>query len=295
MTAILMDGRALATEVKARVAGKAKAMIDTEGVQPRLATILVGDDAPSEIYVAGKHKAAQEVGIGLETYHLPGTLPTEELAVLIRKLNADAAVNGILLQLPLPSHLDARSIIDLISPEKDVDGLTAVNVGRLFYGRGTLVPCTPKGIMELLRRYEVPLAGSRCAIINRSALVGRPLMHLLLGEDATVTVCHSRSRDLASLTREADIVVSAVGRRPHFSLTKEMIGEGAVVIDVGMNRLEGKLVGDAEFSGVAERASMITPVPGGVGPMTVAMLMENTLIAASMQIGRTKRESGALA
>ena len=199
----------------------------------------------------------------METYHLPGTSPAEDLALLIRRLNADKSVNGILLQLPLPSHLDARKMIELISPEKDVDGLTAVNMGRLFYNQGVLVPCTPKGIMELLHHYKVPLAGSRCVVINRSALVGRPLMHLLLAEDATVTVCHSKSVDFLSLTRQADVVVTAVGRRPGFTLTREMVKDGAVVIDVAMNRLHGKLVGDAEFEEVAKKASMITPVPGG--------------------------------
>jgi methylenetetrahydrofolate dehydrogenase (NADP+)/methenyltetrahydrofolate cyclohydrolase len=268
MTAVLMDGKALAAEIKARLAQEAE-MMKRVGVVPKLATILVGDDAPSKVYLAGKHRAAQEVGMALETHHLPGTSPAQDLGLLIRRLNADKSVNGILLQLPLPSHLEARMMIELISPEKDVDGLTSVNMGRLFYNQGVLVPCTPKGVMELLRHYKVPLAGSRCVIINRSALVGRPLMHLLLAEDATVTVCHSKS----------------VGRRPSFTLTREMVKDGAVVVDVAMNRLHGKLVGDAEFEEVAKKASMITPVPGGVGPMTVAMLLENTLIAAALQNG----------
>jgi methylenetetrahydrofolate dehydrogenase (NADP+) / methenyltetrahydrofolate cyclohydrolase len=284
MTAIIMDGKALAAEIKGRLAQEAE-MMKGAGIQPKLATILVGDDAPSKVYLAGKHRAAQEVGLGLETYHLPGTSPEEDLALLIRRLNADKSVNGALLQLPLPSHLDGRKMIELISPEKDVDGLTAVNMGRLFYNQGVLVPCTPKGIMELLHHYKVPLAGSRCVVINRSALVGRPLMHLLLAEDATVTVCHSKSVDFLSLTRQADVLVTAVGRRPGFTLTRDMVKDGAVVIDVAMNRLHGRLVGDAEFDEVAEKASMITPVPGGVGPMTVAMLMENTLIAAALQSG----------
>jgi len=284
MTAILMDGKALATEIKARL-GQEAAMMKGAGAEPKLATILVGDDAPSKVYLGGKHRAAQEVGIGLETYHLPGTSPADDLSLLIRRLNADKSVNGILLQLPLPAHLDPRETIEQISPAKDVDGLTAVNMGRLFYNRGILVPCTPKGIMELLDHYKVPLAGSRCAVINRSALVGRPLMHLLLAEDATVTVCHSKSLDLLSLTRQADVVVTAVGRRPGFTLTREMVKDGAVVVDVAMNRVHGKLTGDAEFEEVAQKASMITPVPGGVGPMTIAMLMENTLIATALQNG----------
>jgi methylenetetrahydrofolate dehydrogenase (NADP+)/methenyltetrahydrofolate cyclohydrolase len=254
-------------------------------VTPKLATVLVGDDAPSKVYLAGKHRAAQEVGIALETHHLPGTSPPQDLGLLIRRLNADNSVNGILLQLPLPSHLEARSMIELISPDKDVDGLTSVNMGRLFYNKGVLIPCTPKGVMELLHHYKVPLAGSRCVVINRSPLVGRPLMHLLLAEDATVTVCHSKSIDFLSLARQADVLVTAVGRRPGFTLTREMVKDGAVVVDVAMNRLHGKLVGDAEFEEVAKKASMITPVPGGVGPMTVAMLLENTLIAAALQNG----------
>lgn len=284
MTAVIMDGKALAAEVKARLAQETR-MMQGAGVEPKLATILVGDDAPSKVYVAGKHRAAKELGIRVEGFHLPGTSPARDLELLIRRLNGDKSVNGIILELPLPSHLDARQMIDLISPEKDVDGLTAVNMGHLFYNRGVLVPCTPKGIMELLGHYNVPLAGSRCVIINRSALVGRPLMHLLLAEDATVTVCHSKSVDFLSLTRQADVLITAVGRRPGFALTRDMVKDGAVVIDVAMNRVHGKLVGDAEFDEVAAKASMITPVPGGVGPMTIAMLMENTLIAAALQGG----------
>ena len=279
MTATLMDGKALAGEIKARLAEETQ-MMKGAGVVPKLATILVGDDAPSKVYLGGKHRAAQEVGVGLETHHLPGTSPADDLSLLIRRLNTDKSVNGILLQLPLPSHLDARAMIEEISPEKDVDGLTAVNMGKLFYNQGVLVPCTPKGVMELLHHYKVPLGGSRCVIINRSALVGRPLMHLLLAEDATVTVCHSKSLDFLSLTRQADVLVTAVGRKPGFSLTREMVKEGAVVVDVAMNRVHGKLTGDAEFEEVSQKASLITPVPGGVGPMTVATLMENTLEAA---------------
>ena len=277
-----MDGKALAAEVKARLAEETE-MMKGAGVTPKLATILVGDDAPSKVYVAGKHRAAQEVGVGLETYHLPGTSPERDLELLIRRLNSDGSVNGILLQLPIPSHLDARKMVELISPAKDVDGLTTANAGLLFYNQAFLVPCTAKGIMELLHHYKVPLEGSRCVVINRSALIGKPLMHLLLAEDATVTVCHSKSVDLLSITRQADVLVTAVGRRPRFSLTSDMVKEGSVVIDAAMNRLHGKLTGDAEFEEVAKKASMITPVPGGVGPMTVAMLIENTLVAAALQ------------
>jgi len=291
MTAVIMDGRALAAEIKARLKEEAE-MMKGAGVVPKLATILVGDDAPSKVYLAGKHRAAEEVGIALETYHLPGTCPEEDLTLLIRRLNDDYTVNAILLQLPLPSHLDPRKMVELISPEKDADGLTAANMGKLFYNQGVLVPCTPKGIMRLLHHYKVKLEGTRCVIINRSALVGRPLVHLLLAEDATVIVLHSRSVDCLSLMRQADVLITAVGRRPSFTLTREMVKEGAVVVDVAMNRLHGKLVGDADYDEVAKKASMITPVPGGVGPMTVAMLMENTLIATALQRGL--KDSGVL-
>jgi methylenetetrahydrofolate dehydrogenase (NADP+) / methenyltetrahydrofolate cyclohydrolase len=291
MTAIVMDGRALAAEVKASLALETE-MMKKAGVEPKIATVLVGDDAPSKVYLASKHRAAQEVGVKSENYRLPGTSTAEDLSILIRRLNADKSVNGILLQLPLPSHLDRRSMIELISPDKDVDGLTSVNMGRLFYNQGILIPCTPKGIMGLLHRYNVALAGSRCVVVNRSALVGKPLLHLLLGEDATVTVCHSKSKDFFSFTRQADVIITAVGRRPAFTLTRDMVKEGAVVIDVAMNRVHGKLVGDVDFDEVAKKASMITPVPGGVGPMTVVMLMENTLIAAALQ--NNLKDSGVL-
>jgi methylenetetrahydrofolate dehydrogenase (NADP+)/methenyltetrahydrofolate cyclohydrolase len=291
LTAGIMDGKALAAELRGNFAREAE-MMKRAGVEPKLATILVGDDAPSKVYVTSKHHAAKEVGITPLGHHLPGTSPEEDLALLIRRLNGDRSVNGIILELPLPRHLAPRKMIDLISPEKDVDGLTTLNMGRLFYNQAVLVPCTPKGIMELLRKYGVPLAGKRVVIINRSALVGRPLAHLLLSEDATVTVCHSKSGELLSLTRQADVLVTAVGRRPEFVLTRDMVRDGAVVVDVAMNRVHGKLVGDAEFEEVAQKASLITPVPGGVGPMTVAMLMENTLIAAALQNGL--KESGVL-
>jgi len=284
MTAGVMDGKALAAEIKARLAQETQ-MMKGAGIQPKLATILVGDDAPSKVYLGGKHRAAQEIGLGTENYHLPGTSPAGDLALLIKRLNSDKSVNGILLQLPLPSHLDPRTSIELISPDKDVDGLTSANMGKLFYNQAVLVPCTPKGVMELLRHYKVPLAGRRCVVVNRSALVGKPLMHLLLHEDATVTICHSKTADFLSVTRQADVLITAVGRRPDFTLTRDMVKEGAVVVDVAMNRLHGKLVGDADYDDVASKASLITPVPGGVGPMTVTMLMENTLVAAALQNG----------
>lgn len=277
-----MDGKAVAAQVKQTLKEEVEYMKKV-GVPPKIATILVGDDPPSKIYLASKHKAAEEVGIASENHTLPGFSSEADVADLIDRLNADPSVNGILLQLPLPQHLDGMRMIERISPRKDVDGLTSANMGLLFYGQASLIPCTPRGVMELLHHYKVPIAGSRAVIINRSTLVGKPLLHLLLAEDATVTVCHSKSRDLLGITRQADILIAAVGRRPQFSVTREMVKDGVVVIDVAMNRVAGKLMGDVDFESVSPKASYITPVPGGVGPMTVVMLMENTLVAAAKQ------------
>jgi methylenetetrahydrofolate dehydrogenase (NADP+) / methenyltetrahydrofolate cyclohydrolase len=281
-SATIMDGRALASEVRQTLAEET-AYMKKVGVEPVLATILVGDDPASKVYLGSKHKAAEEIGIKSENFRLPGTASEDDLVTLIRRLNSDKSVNGILLQLPLPSHLDGRKMIEQISPEKDADGLTSANMGLLMYGQASLMPCTPRGVMELLHHYKIPIAGARAVIINRSTLVGKPLLHMLLSEDATVTVCHSKSRDLLSITRQADILVTAVGRRPPFTLTREMVKDQVVVIDVAMNRVGGKLLGDADFDSISKKASYITPVPGGVGPMTVVMLMENTLIAAAKQ------------
>ena len=282
MTAVVMDGRLVAAATRQTLKEEA-AYMKKVGVNPKIATILVGNDAPSRAYVASKHKAAEEIGILSENHSLPGFAREEDVGALIDSLNADPLVNGILLQLPLPQHLDSRRLIERISPAKDVDGLTSVNMGLLVYGQASLIPCTPKGVMGLLHYYKIPIAGSRAVVINRSALVGKPLFHLLMAEDATVTVCHSKSRNLLGITRQADILISAVGRRPQFSVTRDMVKTGAVVIDVAMNRVAGKLMGDVDFEGVSPKASYITPVPGGVGPMTVVMLMENTLIAAAKQ------------
>ncbi len=277
-----MDGKAVAAEVKQTLKEEVEYMKKV-GVKPKIATILVGDDPPSKVYLASKHKAAQELGILSENHNLSGFASEAEVADLIDRLNSDPSVHGILLQLPLPQHLDGRRMIERISPRKDVDGLTSANMGLLMYGQATLIPCTPRGVMELLHHYKIPIAGSRAVVINRSTLVGKPLLHLLLAEDATVTVCHSKSRELLGITRQADILISAVGRRPQFSVTREMVKEGAVVVDVAMNRVGGKLLGDVDFESVSPKASYITPVPGGVGPMTVVMLMENTLVAAGKQ------------
>jgi methylenetetrahydrofolate dehydrogenase (NADP+)/methenyltetrahydrofolate cyclohydrolase len=282
MTAILMDGRALAASLEERLKAAVEKM-KVSGTEPMLATILVGDDQASKVYVASKHRAAGRVGIRSRSYVFPEQGTEDELASLISRLNADRSVNGILLQLPLPPQLDELRMLERIDPEKDVDGLTTANAGRLVCGRTGLVPCTPSGIMELLHHYGIRIRSSRAVILNRSTLVGMPLHHLLLAEDATVTVCHSKSTELPSLTQQADILVTAVGRRPHFVVTADMVKERAVVVDVAMNRVDGKLVGDVDYQSVAEKASYITPVPGGVGPMTVVMLMQNTLIAAERQ------------
>jgi len=282
MTAIPMDGKALSASLEERLKAAVKRM-KALGTEPTLATILVGDDQASRVYVASKHRAAGRVGIRSRSYALSEQTTEDELSSLIAGLNSDGSVNGILLQLPLPSQLDELKMLERIDPEKDVDGLTATNAGRLVYGRTGLVPCTPRGIMELLHHYGIRIRSSRAVIINRSTLVGKPLHHLLLAEDATVTVCHSKSAELPYLTQQADILVTAVGRRPSFVVTADMVKEGAVVVDVAMNRVDGKLVGDVDYQSVAEKASHITPVPGGVGPMTVVMLMQNTLIATERQ------------
>ena len=277
-----MDGKAVASSVESRLREQVNQMT-AAGVTPTLATIIVGDDPASKVYVTSKHKAAERVGVSSVGHRLSRDTSEADLVSLIAELNSNRAVNGILLQLPLPDHIDELKVLEHIDPDKDVDGLTSTNAGRLMYGKTDLVPCTPKGVMELLHYYKIKIASSRAVIINRSTLVGKPLHHLLLGEDATVTVCHSKSTDLGAITRTADILVTAVGRRPGFVVTADMVRDGAVVIDVAMNRVDGKLVGDVDFAEVSKKASYITPVPGGVGPMTVVMLIQNTLIAAQKQ------------
>ena len=275
MPAEIIDGKAVAARVRADVARE----VATLPGKPGLATVLVGDDPASAMYVRMKGEDSAEVGI--ESFHnqLGADASPDELAGLLRKLNADERVHGILLQLPLPDHLDQDEFIPLIDQAKDVDGLTAVNAGLLVQGREeAMVPCTPAGVMELLGEAGVSLEGARAVVIGRSILVGKPLAQLLLAANATVTHCHSRTRDLGAVCREADVLVAAVGS-PHL-VTGDMVREGAVVIDVGTNRTDDGLVGDVEFDAAAERARAITPVPGGVGPMTRAMLLVNTLRAA---------------
>ena len=278
----VIDGRAVAAGVRERVAAEV-AELRAVGVRPGLATVLVGEDPASQVYVRMKRKACEEVGIASVHHDLPADTPQSELGALLESLNADPAVSGILLQLPLPAQIDADEMTGTIAAEKDVDGLTPFSAGLLVHGREGLVPCTPAGVMELLAHAEVELEGARAVVIGRSQLVGRPLAQLLLAANATVTQCHSRTRDLAAVCREADVLVSAVGRPA--TVTADMVREGAVVIDVGMNRTENGLVGDVDFAAVRAKARAITPVPGGVGPMTIAMLLSNTVRAARLQPG----------
>jgi methylenetetrahydrofolate dehydrogenase (NADP+)/methenyltetrahydrofolate cyclohydrolase len=277
MSARIIDGKAVAAHVRERVRSDVAEM----DFKPGLATILVGDDAASHVYVRNKRKASEEVGIASFDHDLEPSIPEDELADLIKQLGEDDRVSGILLQLPVPGHIDPDAMIELINPLKDVDGLTTTNAGRLVQGREGLVSCTPLGVMELLHSEEVELRGAEAVVIGRSQLVGRPLASLLLARDATVTMCHSRTRDLAEVCRRADVLVAAVGQAE--LVTAEMVREGAVVIDVGINRTDDGLVGDVDFKAVAQKAAAITPVPGGVGPMTIAMLLANTVKAARLQ------------
>jgi methylenetetrahydrofolate dehydrogenase (NADP+)/methenyltetrahydrofolate cyclohydrolase len=277
----IIDGRAVAAEVKERVRRDVAAWIEGGGDQPGLATILVGDDPGSRIYVRNKHKATEEAGMRSFHHELPADTPQDEVAELIQALNEDDDVHGILLQLPAPPQIDDDAMTRLIDPLKDVDGLTPVNVGLLQQGRPGMVPCTPLGVMELLRASGVELSGANAVVVGRSMLVGKPMQALLLAANATVTQCHSRTRDLAAETRRADVLVAAVGV-PKL-IGADMVKEGAIVIDVGMNRTDEGLVGDVDFDAVKPKAGAITPVPGGVGQMTIAMLMHNTLEAAKAQ------------
>jgi len=258
--------------------------IEDEGIYPRLATVIIGSDPASQMYVRMKHRACERVGIGSVGIELPADATTRTVLDAVGRLNRDPDINGILVQLPLPAQVDTERVVASVDPAKDVDGYHPVNLGLLFSGKPRFVPCTPKGIMTLLSEYGIGTRGARAAVIGRSIDVGRPMAALLTNADATVTVCHSRTRDLPEETRRADIVVSAVGKA-HF-ITAEMIRPGAAVIDVGINQLDGKLVGDVDFDRVREVASAITPVPGGVGPMTIASLMENTFAAAREQLCR---------
>ena len=276
--ATIIDGKAVAARIRADVAREVARFAAERGTPPGLATVLVGDDPASRIYVTGKHRACKEVGIASVGRELPADTSEEELLGVIRELNGDEAVSGIIVQLPLPAHIDAARATSAVDPAKDVDGLTPTNAGLLVLGRDGLVSATPSGVMELLHTYDTPLEGAHAVVVGRSDLVGKPVASLLLAENATVTICHSRTRDLAAACRSADVLVAAVGR-PHL-VTGDMVREGATVIDVGMNRTDDGLVGDVDFEAAARHARAITPVPGGVGPMTIAMLLRNTLKAA---------------
>jgi methylenetetrahydrofolate dehydrogenase (NADP+)/methenyltetrahydrofolate cyclohydrolase len=281
LTAVILDGKLVASEVKRQVAVQVEHLAKRD-IKPFLATIQVGDDPASSSYLRGKHKAAEEVGIRSENHHLPADTPQDKLEALLSQLNTNPKVHGILVQLPLPRGFDEDRIIERIIPYKDVDGLHPINEGRLAAGKEELVPCTPKGIIKLLSHYKVPIAGQRAVIINRTTLVGRPLANLLLNRDATITICHSKTANLAQITKTADILVSAVGRE-NFQIKPDHVKPNAAVVDVGLARVEGKLRGDVDFEAVSRLAGFITPVPGGVGPMTVACLLENTALAAGIQ------------
>jgi methylenetetrahydrofolate dehydrogenase (NADP+)/methenyltetrahydrofolate cyclohydrolase len=278
---VILDGRLVASEIKKQVALQA-GQLAKRGIRPFLATIQVGDDPASSSYLRGKHKAAEEVGIQSENHHLPANTPQDKVEALLGQLNTNPKIHGILVQLPLPRGFDEDRIIERIIPYKDVDGLHPINQGRLAAGKEELVPCTPKGIIKLLSHYKVPIAGQRAVIINRTTLVGRPLANLFLNRDATITISHSKTPNLAEITTTADILVSAVGRE-NFQIKLEHVKPNAAVVDVGLTRVEGKLRGDVDFENVNKLAGFITPVPGGVGPMTVACLLENTVQAASIQ------------
>jgi len=281
---LTLDGKAVAQKVLDDVRAGVARLKERSGIVPTLAVVLVGDFAPSKVYVANKKRAADTVGIASQDHIHPEGLDLAALLSLLRRLNADPKVHAILLQLPLPAGLDEDEAIAAIAPEKDADGLHPENLGHLLAGSPTVVPCTPAGCLEILDHYGCELKGAEAVVIGRSRLVGKPLAHLLLARHATVTMCHTRTRDLAAHTRRADVLCVAAGR-PR-TVMGDMVKEGAWVVDVGINRLEtGKLVGDVDFASVAPRARAITPVPGGVGPMTIAMLLRNTLRAAERQLG----------
>jgi methylenetetrahydrofolate dehydrogenase (NADP+)/methenyltetrahydrofolate cyclohydrolase len=284
VSAQILEGNLYAAEIKAEVKAKVQIAKDTYKITPGLTVIIVGENPASKVYVNNKHKACEELGISSEVIRMPETTTKEELLSEIDKLNKNSKVHGILVQLPLPRHISAyeAEILEAIDPKKDVDGFHPVNVGRLGIGKESLVPCTPHGCIKMLELAGIPVEGKKAVVIGRSNIVGKPMFNLLLSKNATVTICHSRTKDLAEVTRQADILVAAIGK-PYF-VTKEMVKPGAVVIDVGINRIaEKKLAGDVDFEAVKEVAGAITPVPGGVGKLTIAMLLYNTLKAVELQ------------
>lgn len=276
--ATIMDGKALSLKLKEQMKQRI-AQLKQQGINPKLVVVLVGDNSASQVYVRNKHKSCGEVGIESEVITMPEQTTQQELLEVVERLNQDETVYGILVQLPLPKQIDEKTVLRSILPEKDVDGFHPVNVGLLSIGDECFAPATPSGIIAMFQEYGIDIAGKNCVVIGRSNIVGKPMAALLLKNNATVTICHSKTEDLASYTRRADVVIVATGRR--HTLTAEMVKEGAVVVDVGMNRNEqGKLCGDVDYEEVKEKASFITPVPGGVGPMTITELLENTIQAA---------------
>lgn len=276
---MIIDGKKVSEAVRSEIKAETAEFIKNTGVQPGLAVIIVGNNPASEIYVRNKIKATEEAGMKSFCYRLSEDAAEEELRSLIQNLNTDRSVHGILVQLPLPKHMDEKRVLSLIDVKKDVDGFSAYQMGKLVLGTPELIACTPHGVMELLHYYDIPIAGKRAVVIGRSNIVGKPMAQLLMAENATVTVCHSRTQNLAEVVREGDIVVAAIGKAEF--ITEDMIKDGAVVIDVGMNRTDKGLKGDVNFAEVSKKASFITPVPGGVGPMTITMLLKNTLKAAA--------------
>ena len=275
----LIDGKRISADIRAELKQETKVFIEKTGITPKLTVILVGEDPASQVYVRNKGRACEEIGFEAEQISLPATTTQQELDALVDRLNADSTVHGILVQLPLPKGLSEEQVLLRIAPEKDVDAFHPYNVGRMVAGQITYLPCTPAGVMELIHRSGISVSGKDCVVIGRSNIVGKPMAHLLMQANGTVTVCHSRTADLVAHTRRADILVAAIGKANF--VTADMVKPGAVVIDVGINRgADGKLVGDVDFAAVEPIASYITPVPGGVGPMTIAMLMKNTLTAA---------------
>ena len=280
----IIDGKKVSANVKESVRLECERLVKEHGVTPGLAVVIVGDDPASRVYVNNKKKACELVGFKSEEYALPAETTQDELLSLVDTLNNKDDINGILVQLPLPKHLDDKSVIERISPKKDVDAFHAVNVGKIMLGEYDFLPCTPAGVMEMLHQYEIAVEGRECVVIGRSNIVGKPMGMLLLHENGTVTICHSRTKNLKEVCQRADILVAAVGRAKF--VTADMVKDGAVVIDVGMNRDEnGKLCGDVDFENVKDKCSYITPVPGGVGPMTIATLMKNTIKACKIQNG----------
>ena len=277
--AIIIDGKALAQKIRNNLKTDCEEL-KKKGIKPKLAVILVGDDSASKIYVRNKNKACEDVGIEFEEYILSADISQKELIELINKLNKDNTIHGILLQSPIPRHLDINEAFRTILPQKDVDGFNPVNVGKLALNQDTFISCTPYGIMKMFEEYNIDLEGKDLTIIGRSNIVGKPLIQCCLSKNATVTVCHSKTKNLAEHTKKSDIIIVAIGKERF--ITEDMVKDGAVIIDVGINRLEnGKLVGDVDFENVEKKASYITPVPGGVGPMTIAMLMNNVIKAAN--------------